>query len=996
MKYSNLKFFNGFENELNLSYDTNTEMWSGTVHLPEVSAGLYESFSLFILEEFKDAALGHKVYGTPIHENPAAAENYFVFEWVEEKYASKDIFMYNGILENNLLKIKQVNTTQTQIDDHSDVTLIDPTTHIKSVANYLNDALQINVAITSQEDVPHYRNLRIKDSEDHVVAVIKVYGEIEKEDERLRILLANLGGSFEDSDFMFFKEHDIKEQGLDWRLVNKKRKELLLELSNIKPFVGTYKAVLNAIKLFGYNNISLREYWLNINQESSSFGKLKSIPVIDTARGFSYKKRKKLNLPSSNMKKTGRLSLVYKLNTPTGEFDYWDIPEVEEVFDFTPEEVLIKLYGLKGILQRRYLPLHSKIVDIVGEGDFFDQKNLNVWNNQQFISSFNEGKKVEFDILPKNRKLYIEDYALVSKNSILIDDVIDTNNPNPTYLPIDISGFGNLYTQNTLGLDTKDNETLLADFETFYENYYINNKETYNQNTIGYHSIPVGCPITLECTSLPQSWDDANFRWDDAGKYSFPIMEYADLTTNIINPNTGDIAIARNQPTSPYGFFRWDGTNWVPANDPMYINWNNWWKQDVYEIEWLVTGPDGYDQKWRGPVGYWETNGLSSPNEELVWHPEFLKMAIMLPKTGKYSVELRLYDLQGIMSYYKKNDIVDVDVKPVDIYGIYQWKDDKYWGTWKTQWSKTGGIWDLPTESLQNINDQYEKLYLTMDRANYLHHEDQGKIFSMVRRFKDVDPSNPTGYLETTGPYVWEEMDPVRWVDGEHNWWNATRVGADMTSSFKIEAIQTGSILKIVHFDPISKQTLTGSHILSAATPTASTDITGWQAVADELNQSTDPVISKFNYNPVLVDTNNDNTIQDGIDQCPFILCVGKGYSKTYDFETVSLTNGNIIGEVHYVGYNPTYDTTKIINGSAEVERSTHVTFSLDKSQMAGMKNPTWKIYNQTNPNFNDIYYDNMWLTYIFRNPGSYKIEVEVEDTNGNRNIAERNMIIVK
>ena len=168
-----------------------------------------------------------------------------------------------------MLKITQVNTTQTQIDDHSDVTLIDPITHIKSVANYLNDALQINVAITSQEDLPHYRNLRIKDSEDHVVAVIKVYGEIEKEDERLRILLANLGGSFEDSDFMFFKEHDIKEQGLDWRLVNKKRKELLLELSNIKPFVGTYKAVLNAIKLFGYNNISLREYWLNINQESS-------------------------------------------------------------------------------------------------------------------------------------------------------------------------------------------------------------------------------------------------------------------------------------------------------------------------------------------------------------------------------------------------------------------------------------------------------------------------------------------------------------------------------------------------------------------------------------------------------------------------------------------------------------------------------------------------------------------------------------------------------
>ena len=53
MKYSNLKFFNGFENELNLIYDSNTEMWSGTVHLPEVSAGLYESLVFLYLKNLK-------------------------------------------------------------------------------------------------------------------------------------------------------------------------------------------------------------------------------------------------------------------------------------------------------------------------------------------------------------------------------------------------------------------------------------------------------------------------------------------------------------------------------------------------------------------------------------------------------------------------------------------------------------------------------------------------------------------------------------------------------------------------------------------------------------------------------------------------------------------------------------------------------------------------------------------------------------------------------
>ena len=48
--YSKLRFFNGFENELNLTYNSNSEKWEGVVYLPEVSVGLYETFNLFILE----------------------------------------------------------------------------------------------------------------------------------------------------------------------------------------------------------------------------------------------------------------------------------------------------------------------------------------------------------------------------------------------------------------------------------------------------------------------------------------------------------------------------------------------------------------------------------------------------------------------------------------------------------------------------------------------------------------------------------------------------------------------------------------------------------------------------------------------------------------------------------------------------------------------------------------------------------------------------------
>lgn len=913
-KYSGLRFFNGVENELNLKYDGTSEKWSGTVYLPEVSTGLYETFNLFIVEELVDSN-GLPVYGTPISSDSGGSN--FKFTWNDDVYSSQDLFIYSTKLENNVVKVQNLDSLTIQVLDHTNVVSI--INGIKTVSTYTNDALQANVALSSTGESRHERVLIITDDFDgHIVAEIKVYGETVGEDERLKDLLQNMGATLDDSDFIIFKEHDINEMSPDWMLLNQKRRELLLELHNIKPFIGTYKAVLNAIDFFGYNNITLKEYWLNINQDSDSFGKLKAVSVPDKNAGFSYKKRKQFNLPSTTMKKTSRFSLVYKLNEPNGTFDYWDIPNVDEVFDFTPEEILIKLYGLKNKLQREYLPLQAKIIDITGEGSYFDQKNFNVWNNQQPIVTFNEGKNVEFKVFPENKQLHIEDYALVSDNDILIDNV--------NFEPIPLDGFGNL--------NEVDYETLLEDFETFYNKYYINKKHTFNNNTDGQHTIPVGCPIILECTSLPQEWELANFTWFDA----------VDTT----------------------------------------ITWDNWWKQHVYELEWVVTGPNGYSQSFRGEIGYYETDGT--------FHPGYLRFPIIVPFEGDYSVELRMYDLQGVMSFRKESDFFNVKVKPLEIYGIYQWKEDSKWKDWKTQWNKSGGYWNLPTENLQEVQDSFQSLYLTMDRANYLHDESQGKIFSTVKRYIDTDPVNPTGYGETTGPYVWDEMDPIRWIDGKHNWWNATRVGADLTSSFKIDDIQQGSILTVTHKNPTTNLVEVGTHMIASVSPTGNTDIAGWQEVANELNTTSDSIINKFNFNPVFEDTNNDGNN----DIFLFLLAVGKEYSRNFDYESASLTNGNLYGEAHYVNYNPTFDNVRIINGSAEVERSTHVTFALDKTEMAGIKNPVWKIYKDSSQIERDIYYDNMWLTYIFKEPGSYKISAEVKDTNGNDNIVERNMIIVK
>ena len=86
----------------------------------------------------------------------------------------------------------------------------------------------------------------------------------------------------------------------------------------------------------------------------------------------------------------------------------------------------------------------------------------------------------------------------------------------------------------------------------------------------------------------------------------------------------------------------------------------------------------------------------------------------------------------------------------------------------------------------------------------------------------------------------------------------------------------------------------------------------------------------------------------------------------------------------------------KVFNDYAEVERSTHVTISTDISKFPGATKAKWTITNLSNPEITDIYYNNMWLTYIFQDPGNYSIQLETEDTNGNKNVVQRNMLKVK
>ena len=949
LKYQNLRFFNGTSGELDFLYDENLQSWSGTIFMPKVSTGLYETVNLFVFEEVVVNS-GVLEYVKPISENSNSSK--ILFEFQNDFGTSKDIFLYDAVVNNGEYEISKFELKTDTILDISNnlgvitynqtnntLGIVSGSTDFKGTDDYIDKTpLSCNIALMSEEESIHYRHLYIYEIENgikkHLIADIQLYGETEAEDERLTILLSNLGMSIKEEEGLIFRHSDINEIATDWKLINNKRKELLLEGHNILPFVGTYKALLNAIKFYGYDNLTLKEYWLNINEQSSNFGKLLAVAVPNQdVKGFLADKSSKIELPNSNHKKTSRFSLVYRLNEPTGELDEWDLPKVVETSEFTPAEVLIKLYGLKKKLQSDYLPLQSKIVDITAEGDFFTQFTQNTWNNQNMIQVQSSGIEVDFEVFPK-RRLFIEDLRLVSQ---------DLATPNLTF-PL---------TNNT---------SVISDIKNFYKHYY--DKELNTFPTLS--NVPIGCPIVLEATSLNDIYTEADYTWNDV-----------DLASNDINSHRN--INLHSDITNPIDL---NNHLLIDANSNSIYNWDNIWSRDVYEIEWIITGPNNYEQIFRASVA------------------DIYNMALVLPYVGTYNVVLNMYDLYNARSFTVKNSEIIIENKAVEIYGMYEWKNHKTsWNDQKYVWDLAGGFFDFSQDSPIQMDEMLASWYLTLDRANYVHDEAAGLQFSTVRRYLDSNTS--TGFNETTGPYVWKYLKNHTWNDSLNVTWDSTRVGSDLAASFKIHINQmdgfSNGSLNIKWRNPGTQTYITETYTIQTMYPLDTNSVSDWQNVANELNAltpQTNPIFSKFNWNAVLFDNNGDGTV----DECLYILAVAKEYSASYDYESVYFTSpshGLVDGFVKYTAYNPTWNDVVIFNDHAKVTLMTHMTFSFDKSNMPGIVSYKWKLTNLTNNTVQDVEIYNEWFTYLFNTRGDYKLTLELIDSNGNKNLISRNIISI-
>jgi len=255
----------------------------------------------------------------------------------------------NQYTSNNnaaLFKIKEVYSKMIKVEFLSDLGLLIPESTI--VQDYPTVGNKTYLKFT----------IKVLDKE---IGRFLCYGQTEDEDERFKIELGNIGKLISPEEVFIFKEYDILEGGIDWTILNRKRKEMLMMKHLIYPYIGSYKAIINAINYFGYNDLVLNEYFRDTDPTSQNYTKLYKVEIPDifdnTIEGWSDNEYIQNTFPNERYEETNMFNLSYFITDKEGNI----------TLNYTLDEVIIKLQGLKYWLKKNVIPLTHKILDITGQ-----------------------------------------------------------------------------------------------------------------------------------------------------------------------------------------------------------------------------------------------------------------------------------------------------------------------------------------------------------------------------------------------------------------------------------------------------------------------------------------------------------------------------------------------------------------------------------------------------------------------------------------------------
>ena len=251
--------------------------------------------------------------------------------------------------------------------------------------------LVVNVGFRSDDEGVFERKLRGYhriNGVDYQILEVLVNSQSVGPDERFDTLIQNFGLPNPKDNHKLFKEADINEDLPDWQLLNYKGKHIILEYDKIMPYIGSYKALINAIKWLGYEDIKVKEWFRDVknNKKLSLYVPYNAEERSKTVLYFTPEERK-------NLKKLNQLSLIYCITRETGEIDEFGNPLVEECYEYNINEVLTKLRSLKEWLEKNIIGVNARITDVTGEGVYFERfrsfiyATQNIGNNAIYAQS---------------------------------------------------------------------------------------------------------------------------------------------------------------------------------------------------------------------------------------------------------------------------------------------------------------------------------------------------------------------------------------------------------------------------------------------------------------------------------------------------------------------------------------------------------------------------------------------------------------------------------
>ncbi len=953
MRYQDLLFFDKHGNNLNFAYDETAQSWYGSMYLPRVSTDLFEVAQIFIVQKMYDSR-GIVRYAFP-HEIDAPSstgEPGWIATWNYE--LPDEIFFFTYDSEDLVPFLQKADELSVKLD-------WDPYQYYDTEGNLhtsvvTNEVLQINVALSSPNENIYKRTFSIIDRPSgSLVAEVMIYGEVVGEDPRLSVMTTNLGYEISNDDYRIFKDSDIKEPLYDQILLNEKKKEALLEGNNIFSYTGAYRSLITAIKYFGYDDIYMKEYWRDIDPYSAYFGKYVQTLPIELLKPTARFNDMNVKVPSRNLRKTGKFGLFYKINEIVpNSYDEYDLPTTQEVYTYSLEEVLIKLYGLKQKLQKDFLPLNAKIIDIVGEADFFSKSQITVQPSSTRTDTVITGCDTSFEANP-GRTIFLQDLRTIEDLTFAKYTPYDIPQNifiGPRGNPLTVAGYNIGISDQTIGGSNygrypNPNGPLggptdgrfftvgdLANVLLAYFSRYAPNLNTVQQLPDNVN-IPVGAPLVLNNTSFEDTtWDNSNSYWAELDTFG-----------------------------SGSQVFSWN-----------YIEYRN-----IAEIEWIVSKPKTDDS----PSYFYSVRGDIRTYDQV---------ALFLPYIGAYDIEMRLYDYYNNISTSRQEDYVIVKPRNLEVLGTFAIREPYY--TWNTKIEvpqqlrvpgkpaaqsplieEYASYWDLPFLPNDPF-DKFEVSWEMFNRANYALNNQYSPYANFhISTFRDNDE------YSFVGPFFWDNLEYSRWIDNQHNWWEGTVLAGD-----------TPAFFNIIYYNPTSSfTTLTlvdsdGTHNINIPAQGDMLELSRW------LNSTTNPTFSKYVYNPIRDKDDYNNIL--------YIQCVSRYFGKYGDFSDVYGNTAELaIGRTsNSKNYSISWNSARVIDNQITLPRSTHVVFSFDLSEIRG-KDPmtaSWSISNNTNSDFgDDKYIAARYLAYLFDKPGEYSIGLTLKDTNGNQYEATKNFLII-